>query len=206
MKSQFILCLAALSAFNATPALATFVVDTGRPTGDGFLLGPEPFNSAAGFFTLDAATTITSAEWYIGSAGAIAGTIGIYDGSRYPYSALALFSADFTSVAGESWQGVFGQSWNLSAGSYWAALTMDGRYSLNLNPPRPLDRYASTVNLGTWTEGPTGPFGFNFGVRLADDVSAAVPEPASWILMIGGFGAIGRMMRYRRRRTSVSFG
>jgi hypothetical protein len=34
--------------------------------------------------------------------------------------------------------------------------------------------------------------------------SAAVPEPASWALMIGGFGAIGASLRLRR--TAVSFG
>lgn len=34
--------------------------------------------------------------------------------------------------------------------------------------------------------------------------TAAVPEPASWMLMIGGFGAIGGVMR--RRKTAVSFG
>ncbi len=33
----------------------------------------------------------------------------------------------------------------------------------------------------------------------------AVPEPATWAMMIGGFGAIGGTMRYRRRKTSVSF-
>lgn len=34
--------------------------------------------------------------------------------------------------------------------------------------------------------------------------TAAVPEPASWMLMIGGFGAIGAAMR--RRRVAVRFG
>ncbi len=34
----------------------------------------------------------------------------------------------------------------------------------------------------------------------------AVPEPATWAMMIGGFGAIGGAMRYRRRKTAVSFG
>ena len=34
---------------------------------------------------------------------------------------------------------------------------------------------------------------------------AAVPEPASWMLMLGGFGAVGGALR-SRRKTSVSFG
>lgn len=34
----------------------------------------------------------------------------------------------------------------------------------------------------------------------------AVPEPATWGMMILGFGAIGAAMRMRRRRISVSFG
>jgi len=36
-------------------------------------------------------------------------------------------------------------------------------------------------------------------------VSGAVPEPASWALMLGGFGAIGGAMR-SRRKAAVSFG
>ena len=36
-------------------------------------------------------------------------------------------------------------------------------------------------------------------------VAAAVPEPATWAMMIGGFGAVGGAMRYRRRKTTVSF-
>jgi len=35
--------------------------------------------------------------------------------------------------------------------------------------------------------------------------NGAVPEPATWAMMIGGFGAIGSMARYRRRNTKLSF-
>ncbi|MBC9033068.1 PEPxxWA-CTERM sorting domain-containing protein [Sphingomonas sp. JC676] len=35
---------------------------------------------------------------------------------------------------------------------------------------------------------------------------AAVPEPASWGMLVVGFGAIGGAMRYRRRRMAVAFG
>jgi hypothetical protein len=35
---------------------------------------------------------------------------------------------------------------------------------------------------------------------------AAVPEPATWAMMIGGFGMVGGAMRRRRVSTKVSFG
>lgn len=42
-----------------------------------------------------------------------------------------------------------------------------------------------------------------------DDVTinavSAVPEPSTWATMILGFGFVGGALRYRRRRTSVSF-
>jgi hypothetical protein len=37
-------------------------------------------------------------------------------------------------------------------------------------------------------------------------VGGAVPEPATWAMMIFGFGAVGSMLRYRRRSTTVTFG
>ena len=50
---------------------------------------------------------------------------------------------------------------------------------------------------GNW-----GPKGGSFGGQL-DFTVAAVPEPATWSLMIGGFGLLGAAMR--RRRVSVSY-
>jgi hypothetical protein len=44
---------------------------------------------------------------------------------------------------------------------------------------------------------------FKFGT-LKVTPTGAVPEPATWAMMIGGFGAIGAAMRMRRR-TTVSF-
>ena len=37
-------------------------------------------------------------------------------------------------------------------------------------------------------------------------IGVAVPEPASWAMMLTGFGIVGGTMRYRRKRLSVSFG
>ena len=36
-------------------------------------------------------------------------------------------------------------------------------------------------------------------------VTGSVPEPATWAMMIGGFGAIGGSFRYRRRTAKISF-
>lgn len=51
---------------------------------------------------------------------------------------------------------------------------------------------------------------FNFtsdnGFQNFDNVTlAAVPEPATWGLMILGFGVVGGSMRYRKRSTSLAF-
>jgi PEP-CTERM motif len=44
-----------------------------------------------------------------------------------------------------------------------------------------------------------------FGGSVSTAVSNPVPEPATWAMMLAGFGIVGGAMR-RRQRTSVSFG
>lgn len=44
----------------------------------------------------------------------------------------------------------------------------------------------------------------NFTVTGGSPVSP-VPEPATWAMMIGGFGMVGGAMRYRRRKTPLTF-
>lgn len=53
-----------------------------------------------------------------------------------------------------------------------------------------------------------GPDSFNVGIDNIDFSVAgigAVPEPASWALMIAGFGLVGSAMRRRKPSVSVSF-
>lgn len=42
--------------------------------------------------------------------------------------------------------------------------------------------------------------------RRGQVVVPTVPEPGTWAMMLVGFGAVGGAMRYRRRKTAVSFG
>ena len=36
-------------------------------------------------------------------------------------------------------------------------------------------------------------------------VQAGVPEPGTWAMMLLGFGVVGGAMRYRRRKTTISY-
>lgn len=66
----------------------------------------------------------------------------------------------------------------------------------------------NAVNL--WSNGDMGG-GVNYGIGVTDGLTlldytspvslAAVPEPASWALLIGGFGLVGAVMRKRRRHS-----
>lgn len=67
--------------------------------------------------------------------------------------------------------------------------------------------YGDALAGNIWNrKGIGGSLGFEtWAVR---DVPAAVPEPAAWAFMIGGFGLVGGSMRsaHRKRKVSVTFG
>ena len=56
---------------------------------------------------------------------------------------------------------------------------------------------SSTLNFASATKGPYGP-------ALDNVVVSAVPEPATWAMMIVGFGAAGTMVRNRRKLGAVA--
>jgi hypothetical protein len=72
------------------------------------------------------------------------------------------------------------------------------------NETRALNNFA--VGVGTFTlniQGTPGTQNGAFGGNVAF-VSSAVPEPATWAMMLVGFGAIGASMRRRRRVTAIA--
>lgn len=52
----------------------------------------------------------------------------------------------------------------------------------------------------------TGTVSGNFGADVFSGSPQGVPEPASWAMMLCGFGLAGSVLRTQRRRTEVTFG
>jgi hypothetical protein len=166
-------------------------------------------------FTLGGTATITGVNFKGGyfnppSAGAITKfTLAFYaDNAGQPGSALATFS--LPGNGGESGCGATGLSLacnysvavNFSAAGatqYWMSIVPDVAF-----PPQ--------WGWETGTSGDGKSFQDFFGNRsqLTSDFAftltgrTAVPEPATWALMLGGFGLAGAALR-RRQRTAVSF-
>ena len=190
------------AAVIASPAAANFVVDTGKPLANDIQLSKS--QSLAGYFTLTSALEVSSVEGYIQGLDSI-GTITIYSDAAVPAASNILFSKSFAILASTgAWQGVFGQNWMLDAGSYWVGFSNSGNGNYMKGfAPTPLPQYAfSTGN--TWTLSNPSSAESAIGVRIdGNRLAAGVPEPASWTLMIAGFGAIGGMLRNRRRKTEV---
>ena len=198
--------LAALAAAAAIagPAAAGYTVDTGTPLANDMQLSSS--QSLAGYFTLASALEVTSVEGFISGLDSV-GTVTIYSDAAVPAASNILFSANFAIQASPAgaWQGVFGQAWRLAAGSYWVGFSNLGNGNFMKGfAPTPLPQYAfSTGNIWTLHTPPSAASAI--GVRIEGNrfVAAAVPEPASWALMIAGFGAVGGMLRTRRRSTDV---
>ena len=195
------LSVAALT--TSSPAMAAFVVDTGAPAGGGANYVLDPGTSLAGLFTLSAATTINSVEGFINGGAGDPSSITIFGNGPTPSAANVLFTATFTTIVSPSpgaWQGVFGKSWTLGPGNYWVGFASSGPQGMFGNDaPNPLSAYAFTSN-GNWFQSPLG-----FGVRIAGVQGniGAVPESATWAMMITGFGLVGGMMRRRVAKSAT---
>ena len=183
----------------STSASASYIIDTGEPpqNWDGTSLSPE--QQISGYFYLDQDYNIQNIEAFIaGSGGVVNMSIYSYNISG-PGSIIYNKSFDaFLSGIGQPgmWQGLHNLNWNLAAGGYWLVLDSQG---YNWTPwqsiPNPLQLYAykHSGTGGEWqvTSNPT------FATRISGAIASAVPEPATWAMMILGFGAIGGAMRKR---------
>lgn len=97
-----------------------------------------------------------------------------------------------------------------------AAFTMGDYNLVNLatalsatpvNSPLPTSLAGQSFNFSTQGRDAAGFLrGFSGTIQVAAaPIAAAVPEPATWLTMIAGFGLVGFAMRQRRQRTTIRF-
>jgi hypothetical protein len=191
------------------PAQATYFIETGTPTGEMRYTvyddGAMHQKIAASFSLFDVSHVQTiEAYLYAGTASTI--TMTLYTTDILPQ--YEVFSKSFTTTVGEGWQGLTNLDLLLYPRSYFLLFTSSetrGTHSLRSSEPNQLD-YVLYNNQGSqgWRLIPDA----SIGLRISDETLAAVPEPASWAMMIGGFALMGGALRRRTangRRMTVSF-
>ncbi len=205
--SKAALCAAAIAAVSwSSVASASYLIDTGAgQDSSGDFVGRASFGTqfVAGEFTLAEASTVSSVEGFFTTSTSGLLVEKIYSASAGLPAASALYSVDISAPAkGTGWVGADGLDWSLAAGTYWLSFEVpDGSSFMGaalFNPSSPASKYAY-FNGATWSS-TVRPFGF----RIGGEAASAAPEPASWAMMLGGFGLIGAAMR-ARRKVAVSF-
>ena len=194
----------------ATPASAQVLFDA-SPTGDltGSWANTDDSQNFLVKFTLDSAASISefdiatdpSFAW-IGKAVTV--RVRADDNGAPTTSDLFQFGSTVTSITGTGMGALVGTSFtplNLAAGSYWFGVS-GSPYELGWSS------FSGNNSADVWAMqgGESFMYQPNLGLafRVIGTAGGAVPEPASWALMIGGFGMVGASMR--RRRATVAFG
>lgn len=210
----------AAAAFASTAASAATILTFGQ-VGTGLTFNASnPTSSSTALTASDVAVTITGLENGVtpqtayftfnalstGAAGTLAGqfyqnfagTFSIYSGlaktgtnllsGSYNDLALAIGNTQTTSFTSGT-AATFGYSSDVIS-----SLAAPMSFTLSLTSVTP-DLNIQNGTLGAFSASVSGNFS-----------GSAVPEPASWALMVGGFGMLGATMRRRKPTTVVSFG
>ncbi|WP_404711956.1 PEPxxWA-CTERM sorting domain-containing protein [Sphingomonas sp. MMS24-J13] len=81
----------------------------------------------------------------------------------------------------------------------------DNAISLYLLGTTIANGFTATASSVTLQLNNTGGSAFSIGATLANPPSLSVPEPATWAMLVGGFGMMGAAMRSSRRKVSLRF-
>jgi hypothetical protein len=194
---------------NATQFIGTFDVTAnqdGGPTG-GLVINTTPdngpINGASGFSLTQGHSTTFGLFDIFTPEQAVNGD----DLAPRPITVSFTFTSptDFGGVVGGTTNTTFLLFGILDAGSVtWSNPTDfsfgnggDLRVSLS-------NEVFNTGFIGSFNEGPGHGAQVRATFKLVKDSVTAVPEPASWALMIGGFGMAGGMLRRRRETATVA--
>lgn len=201
MKFAIAAFAAALLA-SAGIAQADPILDTGAgSTSVARAVGVTQTHSVAGYFSLDKAVTVDGIYGWMGGDEGARLTASIYSEIDF-VPADALFSANIINTGMVAWQGTGGLKWDLGPGSYFVVFsaTDDSQSYMPGGASQPLAAYLHGGE-GNWRRLREQ----NLGIRLTGAAGGAVPEPAAWAMLIGGFGLAGAALRRKRTSTAVRF-
>jgi hypothetical protein len=202
---------------------AAFIVDTGPPElgGNAWSLASDQF--LGGEFSVTSTWIVTGIRSW-----AAFGTERIGPNDERP-SATAVISAsngvsfvplndiystEFSLRAGPGpgWTGPENLAWILEPGTYWITYQLrPGQFSaegLLAYSPKPLLREnifgGESSSSFSWRSGKiVGPRGLGLAWQIEGYLANSVPEPATWSVMLLGFGLIGTTIRLKRRREQI---
>jgi hypothetical protein len=204
--------LGALTAACLAPlgAHASFVLDTGTPTGAGLPVTLDATDFSAAEFALGSSQTITSIQAYVTAGLDQPGdtfTVALYSASNFSgRNASPVFSGQAT-YEQDGWTGLTGLDiTGLAAGNYWAAVEVGAAdTAIGLALPTPVTggsvaalAYAFNAGPGYTSQG-AAPIGMQVEV-------APVPLPGALLLLgsgLLGVGGIGGAARRRRAAAAV---
>lgn len=215
LSAESCVAFAALYLACCGSAQAATLVDTGAIR-NGFI-SEVVIDRIYGQITLGAASRIDAIQGYISSNGGALRLSLLSDLNGRPGSLLqspdnvaytTVFETRGTAMPFRSvhdWQGATDLGWLVAAGTYWVSFANENMRPYVVGPSmqrnaavRPLAKYARyySSDMSTWIDDG------NYAFRVLGTV-AAVPEPATWAMMIVGFGATGAMLRRRRDRVEL---
>lgn len=194
---------------TALPAHALFIVDTGESPlpGIGLALtgdakGAEYHQYVAAQFTVAGAYTLQSVATHLQFSPPSFNTGATFYFTLYRDAAglpgTALFSSASINVPSGSagaWYGASGLNWTIAAGSYWMALEAGGS-SIKTIASVAGQALPTAIDAG-WDPAGQWEIVQSSTPSLKIDAVAAVPEPASGLLWIGGLGLLGVAARRR---------
>ncbi|WP_421937147.1 PEPxxWA-CTERM sorting domain-containing protein [Phenylobacterium sp.] len=203
-KLAFALVAVALS-LSAAPARAALLIYNG--ISNAYILTLVEGIELAGAFTLAEETTVTQVEGFvfpIHSTGTF--TIKLTE-SRGLTPGDTLFSGEAEATTRTpAFRGLSGLNWVLGPGTYWVTFSVKPGQTFSGGMPGPSnslehEAFKSNFTGQNWVNS-DGRLGI--GVRIYDNLPdpIAVPEPATWALVLSGFGAAG--VALRRRRAAVA--
>lgn len=199
MLNTRISCLAALLLAFATPADAALIVDTGTPDGSGLALLLDANDWLAGQVTFTNSIQVNTISAYLDDMGNGTGTftLALYadNGVKHvPGSLLNSVPTTFTSIG---WNETTNLNWSVGPGIYWIAIEGQDPFSggfIGVAPVGAPSLLAHTAfNDGS---GYRLADGLSFGLRV--DTVAAIPEPATYAMLLTGLGLWGAVSGRRK--------